>query len=60
MLLNVSNSDCRVLYGSDTSHEYVEAEEENGHPIDEIFFKYMCGMWITFNVKADIITNLST
>ena len=43
VLLNVSNSDCRVLCGSDTVQEYVEAEEERGLAMDDMFFKYMCG-----------------
>ena len=43
VLLNISNSDCRVLCGSDTAQEYVEAEEEKGHAGDDMFFKYMCG-----------------
>lgn len=43
MLLNVSNSDCRILHGSDTAQEFIEAEEEKGHALDDTFFKYMCG-----------------
>ena len=49
MLLNVSTSDCRILYGSDTAQEYVEAEEEKGHAVDDMFFRYMCGkLVVTF------------
>ena len=43
VLLNVSNFDCRILCGSDVTHDYVEAEEEKGHAVDYMFFKYMCG-----------------
>ena len=45
VLLNISNSDCCVLCGSNTAQEYVEAEEK-GHAVDDIFFKYMCGEFV--------------
>ena len=46
VLLNVSNSDCRVLCGSDTAQEYVDAEVEKGRGVDDMFFKYMCGEFV--------------
>lgn len=44
VFLNVSTSDCHVLCGSDTAQCFIDAEETNGHGVDNTFFKYMCGM----------------
>ena len=38
VLLEVSISDCRVLCGSDIGQEYIEAEKEKGHAVDDMFF----------------------
>ena len=43
VFLNVSNSDCRILAGSDTAQEFIEAEEEKGCAVDDKFFRFMCG-----------------
>lgn len=43
VLLNVPTSDCRVLCGSEISQQFTAAEEEKGHALDDMFFKYMCG-----------------
>lgn len=42
--MNVSTSDWHVVCGSDTAQGFIDAEEANGHAVDNIFFKYMCGM----------------
>ena len=44
VLLNVSTSDCHVMCGSDTAQGFIDAEEANGHDVDNTYFKYMCGM----------------
>lgn len=31
------------LSGSDTAQGFLDAEESNGHAVDNTFFKYMCG-----------------
>lgn len=43
VLLNMSTSDCQVLCGSETSQGFMEAETDRGNPLDNAFFKYMCG-----------------
>ena len=43
VLLNVDNSHCRLLYGSDVAQDYVDTVEEKGQALDDMFFKYMCG-----------------
>ena len=43
VLLDASTSHCQILSGSDTARGFVEAEEDKGNPLDNTFFKYMCG-----------------
>ena len=60
VLLNVSNSDCRVLCGSDIAQEYIEAEEEKGHAVDDMFFKYMCGKTVIPSLIIEMDLLLAT
>ena len=41
MLLNVSTTDYHVVCGSDTAQGFIDAEEANGHAVDNTSFKYI-------------------
>lgn len=43
VLLNSSTSDSNVLSSSDVVRDFVEAEDKKGTPLDNPFFKFMCG-----------------
>ena len=52
LVLNTSTEDHKVMCSSETVQEFLDCEEERKQPIEENFFKYMCGkctiiIWIS-------------
>ena len=55
VILNQSTTECKVICSSQTTEDFIAAEEDIGEGVDHNFFRCMCGLFQFEHVTIIII-----
>ena len=55
VILNQSTAECKVVCSSQTTEDFIAAEEDRGEGVDHNFFKYMCGLFLLLHITIALL-----